>query len=165
MSQLKAASITLDRSAALIAKFAEMYIPEPNSGCWLWSGNTQVKNYGVFYIGRRGYLAHRVSYTMHVGNIPDRLHVLHLCDNPCCVNPDHLYVGTHLQNMDDRAARGRSKGGGQRGTECPWAKLDETTVRRIRADKRPGSVAAREYGINSGTFYKIKRRERWSHIQ
>lgn len=113
---------------------------------------------------RRSTLAHRASYAIHNGGVPQGAHVLHRCDVPQCVNPAHLYLGDHLRNMADRNERGRARGGDLRGSDCPWAKLTPETVRAIRADDRPGSVAAADYGINKGTFYKIKRRERWAHV-
>lgn len=85
--------------------------------CWLWTGNRNrgkgwPNTYGVFrYSG-----AHRVSYTLCLGSIPEGLQVLHRCDNPPCVNPDHLFLGTQQDNMDDKMAKGRQ---GDSGTKTP----------------------------------------------
>lgn len=89
---------------SLLARFEQKYIPEPNSGCWLWIG--AVRSYGKTSLrptiedgGTRN--AARVSWKLHRGAIPEGLHVLHKCDVTLCVNPDHLFLGTHLDNMAD----------------------------------------------------------------
>lgn len=97
--------------------FEELYIPEPNSGCWLWFGSTFKdkggnRTYGRY--GKKSRLAHRISYEKHhnISLVSVDL-VCHTCDNPPCVNPDHLYIGTPKSNMDDMVRRGRSiKGSG-----------------------------------------------------
>lgn len=79
-------------------------------GCWDWLGYKQPEGYGTF--PHRGtHYAHRVSYQLHVGPIPDGLHVLHSCDNPPCSNPAHLFLGTVADNMHDRDRKGRHRGG------------------------------------------------------
>ena len=81
------------------------------SGCWEWGGKRNGEGYGIVYAlrhGLRGARAHRVMYELHVGPIPEGEEIRHKCDNPPCVNPDHLEPGTHLMNMDDMTMRGRS---------------------------------------------------------
>ena len=87
------------------------YIPEPNSGCWLWLASLQSKGYGSQRYQGRSDRAHCVSYKIHCGPIPEGRIVCHTCDTRICVNPDHLYLGTPQSNMDDRVKRGRWKGG------------------------------------------------------
>jgi hypothetical protein len=97
--------------ASLERRLMEQSIPEPNSGCWLFTG-TLVGGYGR--IAENKYvrtLAHRASYRVFKAEIPNGMDVLHKCDNPCCINPDHLSVGTHVENMADMVRKGRSNNG------------------------------------------------------
>lgn len=90
-------------------RFSRKYIPEPNSGCWLWLGAISATGYGYFdareFPGE--HRAHRISYRLHKGPIPDGLFVCHSCDQRSCVNPSHLWLGTALDNNRDMIAKGR----------------------------------------------------------
>jgi hypothetical protein len=93
-------------------RFESKYYPEPNSGCWLWDAHCAKNGYGLIGGGGTGggmKLAHRVSYELYVGPIPDGMNVLHKCDTPCCVNPDHLRLGTLSDNMQDMIDKRRQK--------------------------------------------------------
>ena len=94
----------------LAERFMERVQPEPNSGCWLWTGGVAGNGYGYLSLGRRSEgmeYAHRVSYRIHVGMIPNHKMVLHKCDVPNCVNPDHLFLGTQFDNMQDCSKKER----------------------------------------------------------
>lgn len=95
-------------------RFNQKYEIDPKTGCWLWTKTVTNGGYGIIGVGGlRGSMrpAHRVSWCLFHGDIPDGLHVLHRCDVPSCVNPDHLFLGTHQDNMNDKMSKGRWKGG------------------------------------------------------
>ncbi len=87
--------------------FTEM-TESKESGCIEWKGHKDPKGYGRFSSHGGEVLTHRIAYLMHYGEIPDAMHVLHRCDNPSCVNPSHLFLGTNQDNMDDMVRKGRS---------------------------------------------------------
>lgn len=87
--------------------FIEKFVPEPNSGCWLWDAAITSDGYGFFGVGGKMKYAHRISYEAHKGPIPIGLVIDHLCSVPCCVNPDHLEVVTQQENSRRTVQRGR----------------------------------------------------------
>ena len=135
----------------------------PESGCWIWMGATRSTNYGSFrddsFKGSKNVSAHRASYEIYVGKIPDGMLVLHRCDVPLCVNPSHLFLGTHLSNAKDRNAKGREAH--QRGEEQGAAKLTWEKVEKLRKDNRTYAVLSKEYGICIANISKIKNNKGW----
>ena len=118
----------------LLNRFEEKFIPEPNSGCWLWlasmAGKKEEDSYGRIRVNGSLVDAHRVSWELYKGPIPKGLWVLHKCDVRCCVNPEHLYIGTPQNNVDDRENRGRHNP--LFGENCSWSKLSYEQVEQIR---------------------------------
>lgn len=136
--------------------------------CWLWTGTIQMPNgYGVISEsgkkGRRWY-AHRYSYTLNKGAIPDGMIVCHRCDNRPCVNPDHLFLGTCRVNMQDAVAKERMT----RGEDCHSARLTENDVVELRSRFALGGCtykgAAREYGVTDQTIKYAVIGRTWSHV-
>lgn len=139
------------------------------SECWPWTAKASHKyGYGMIATdAQRGPIyAHRLSYELHYGPIPDGLHVLHSCDNPPCVNPTHLFLGTHVDNMEDCARKGRALS--PSGEAHRSAKLTEDRVLAIRAastGRRGEQVElAHRYGVTRMTICQILKRQTWKHI-
>jgi hypothetical protein len=127
-------------------------------GCWEAAGHT----YGIGYVqimwAGKQYGAHRLAYEAWVGPIPEGALVLHSCDNPPCINPEHLSVGSHQENMDDRARRGRAS----RGERHPASKLsdsDAATIRRLRASGSTQQSIADQFGISQAHVSRILNRK------
>lgn len=143
--------------------FSDFYIPEPNSGCWLWLGALNPKGYGQVHVKGVTLAAHRRSWQLHQGQIPDGLHVLHRCDNRMCVNPDHLFLGTNGDNVADRTKKGRHVS--VIGENQSRSKLTEQDVRSIRQDPRHNTTIAGELGVSNVLISMVKRRKIWRHVQ
>lgn len=151
---------------SLADRIADKCIPEPNSGCWLWTAYINDDGYGRIRSSNNKLMgAHRASYEIHRGSIPAGLQVLHTCDTPSCVNPDHLFVGTVQDNMDDMVAKGR--GNSRRGIEHHKAKLSENDIRVIRLRINLGEKnreIAKSFGVTRGLIGMIGRGEIWRSV-
>lgn len=131
------------------------------AGCWVWPRAKNPKGYGVAAVeGQRDY-AHRAAYRIRKGPIPPGRVVMHICDNPGCVNPDHLSLGSHADNTRDCCLKKRHAFGARSGN----AKLTEDAVRSIRADTRRQREIAAEFRVSRSTVCMIQKRRIWSHIQ
>jgi HNH endonuclease len=146
-------------------RFEAKWTPEPYSGCWLWTRSCDTYGYGQIRLGRATdgkANAHRVSWALHKGEIPKGMCVLHKCDTPGCVNPDHLFLGSYGDNTQDmmRKKRHRPPVGKINGR----AKLTEAQVLAIRVDPRGDREIAKDYGVWPSRIYDIKKRRNWVHV-
>ena len=121
--------------------------------CWPWKGAGKGNGYGNVRLGDKNITAHRLSYKLFWGDVPDGMDVCHLCDNRWCVNPDHLFIGTRAENVADCVSKGRASGGNRK-------HLKENTIqeinRRLHAGVPPSRIAD-SLNVNYGTVTAIKR--------
>lgn len=138
---------------------------EKTENCWLWVGLSKGHPYGTIKVGNRGVGAHRASYELHYGAFERSLHVLHKCDNPRCVRPDHLFLGTHQANMKDRNKKGRfARLAGEKNGEHV---LIEKQILKIRRSRPKVSVKelATLYGVSVACIEDVIYRRTWKHVQ
>jgi hypothetical protein len=133
-------------------------------GCWNWIGFINKSGYGRLQWHMKMTLAHRLSYVLYVGPIPDGMFVCHKCDNRKCVNPDHLFIGDHLDNMHDMSLKGRRNPPRLHGERHGNSKLTNDIVLAIRADNRLLNEMAKAYGVSEGCLSEIRNRKTWTHI-
>lgn len=134
-------------------------------GCWIWKASKDKNGYGIFrgMIGSVMFTrAHRYSYALHTGDLLIGMQALHTCDNPSCVNPEHLFSGTNADNMRDKAQKGRVKV--PVGEKHGKAILTARQVQRILKDPRPYAEIATQYNVASSTIGSIKQRVSWKHL-
>lgn len=129
---------------------------ERSDSCWEWTGARDQKGYGALVWAGRVHGSHRIAWELTNGPITDGLHVLHRCDNPPCVRPDHLFLGTHRDNMRDRDRKGRLVN--LRGEQHPQARLTDAQVAEVRARRAAGATTvalAAEYGVGQKNISDI----------
>lgn len=152
-------------------RFESRWMAEPMSGCWLWFGcQSKADGRGRISINGKEEYAPRVSWLIHRGAIPEGLCVLHACDNPPCVNPDHLFLGTLVDNWDDMRRKGRGDCG--RGSGNGLAKLREEDVREIRRFHQRSGLSVCEasrrltkrFKVHPVTIEYILRGRTWKHV-
>ena len=134
---------------------------DKGSKCWMWTANKTSKGYGHIKIKGKQCSVHRISYKIKYGPIPKGMFVCHHCDVRLCVNPSHLFIGTHKDNMRDASSKGRLL----KGVARPSAKLTEMQVINIRKDTRSQQKIAKDYNVDQSTVSRIKRRETRKHVK
>lgn len=151
-----------NRRRSAVNRFWENVNQNASNECWEWTGSKLSAGYGMLYIGNQMKLAHRYSYELHNGAIPQGMFCCHHCDNPSCVNPAHLFLGTHNDNMADMKSKGRQKHGNGK------AKVTEAQVLEIRQKYARGGITHRElaaiYGVNREAISNIIQRKNWPHV-
>jgi HNH endonuclease len=141
------------------------YTDGPDSnGCMLWLGAKTTGGYGHLRVHKQNQKAHRVAWELARGPVPEGFFICHVCDVPACVNPDHLFLGTNADNMQDCAAKGRTA----RGEKSGMHKLTEDQVREIRQRYSEGGVSQRTlagaYGVSIGVINTVIHQDAWKHV-
>lgn len=142
--------------------FAKIHAPN-RMGCCEWAGKLNSAGYGRFQANKIQYRAHRFSWIISNGDIPDGLLVCHKCDNPRCVNVDHLFLGTDLDNNLDKIKKGRANM--PKGEMSHKARLTENKIKDIRNSNISSRKLALCYGVSHHAILCIKRRETWKHVE
>jgi len=160
--------------------FESKYIPVTESGCWIWMGACTDRPYGIVWAprpSRKAIMAHRFSYKLYKGTIPDGMNVCHSCDVTLCVNPKHLFIGTQLDNIHDMIAKKRNfmfpnpgnRGHHAKGSRNGASVITEESVifmRKLFDDKECSNIAelSRRFHISESQSSRIVYRESWKHI-
>jgi hypothetical protein len=131
--------------------------------CWIWKGKPNNSGYGTANFRGKFVGAHRVSYILNIGKIPEKMSVLHHCDIKMCVRPDHLFLGTQKDNIMDMIKKGRNLCGEKHN----MAKLNENKVREIRRKMKAGinyKIIANEFKICKSHVFDIASGKKWKHV-
>jgi hypothetical protein len=143
-----------------LERFNGKYLPEPNSGCWLWTGAIS-SGYGQFWLNGKQVLAHRASYALFVTMPHSKDAVCHTCDNRICVNPAHLFTGTRAENSADMVAKRRQA----KGEQFARSGINPETVRAILSSSLSDSEWAAKLGLSKGAINHIRHRRNWRHVE
>jgi predicted XRE-type DNA-binding protein len=139
---------------------------DPTTGCWLWSRYRYLTGYGTVWFDGKNQRAHRVLWELHNGPIPEGMCICHKCDTPGCVNPDHLFLGTHADNVHDRNAKGRAVvpcGNGHWRSRLSEADIPVIHQRLVRGETQ--ASIAEDFGVVKSVISNIVRGEAWKHVE
>lgn len=143
-------------------------IPENLDGCWEWTGGKNSDGYGHFHIKRKSYRAHRISFELFVGPIPEGMYVCHSCDNRACVNPSHLFLGTQKDNVQDMYNKSRQSNKRAKGENNGQHKLTEQNIYQIREMIEQGysqREIAKRFDVSHQQISDIKSGKIWSWLK
>lgn len=156
---LEVFELTQDRK--IPSEFQQKVRIDAVTSCWEWVGYKFPKGYGqTRFAGKKEY-AHRASYKFHFGEIPSGAHVLHTCDNRCCINPDHLFLGDNDANIADKIKKGRQ----QKGESHGRAILTESVAMQIKnTSKLSAADLAATHGVSPTQIRRIRSGQRWKHL-
>jgi hypothetical protein len=149
-----------------IAERLTDYVANPVTGCWEWTNYLKSDGYGAFFITkdrkRKQVLAHRASYELHVGPLNPGEVVCHKCDNPKCIKPEHLFSGSHADNLRDMWSKGRCSHAGEKNAA---AKLSSAQVLEIRTSNSPRKELSLRYGVSLSTITSIQLKLTWRSLE
>lgn len=150
------------RCAEARAPIEQMFHAKYERGeyCWNWTSTKDKDGYGLLFYQKKIYRANKLALQFAGTPVPDGYYACHKCDNPACVNPSHLYVGTPQQNSDDCRIRGR----GQKGEKVHSAKLTEADVRLIRSSFETDEETGKRFGVSRSNISMIRSRRTWKHV-
>lgn len=142
-------------------RLERLSIPVPECGCFIWLGSIKKNNsYGCFRIKRKTKLAHRVSWEIANGKIPKGMNVLHSCDTPSCINPDHLFLGTQQENIADMKKKNRCANG----EKLPQSKLTTEDIKAIRISNLSGRELSKLFNVSEGNISMIRSKKSWAWL-
>lgn len=139
---------------------------EKSDACWLWTGPLINAGYGKFKVESRTRSAHRFSYELRHGPIPEGMIICHTCDNPPCVNPDHLFLGTNKDNSRDMVAKNRAaRLRGERANGVKLTTEDVLEIRRLRKAGVACEEVARQFSLTKAHVWRVAQGTSWAHLQ
>jgi hypothetical protein len=146
----------------IVDRFFSKLIMIPFHTCWEWIGNKRPDGYGRLNHNKQQYRAHRLSWILHFGDIPEDFVVCHSCDNPSCVNPHHLFIGTDGDNTRDRNAKGRANM--PKGEDHHRCKLSSFQIKEIRESQLSSRKLAKQFKVSHRNILAIKNYKSWKHL-
>jgi hypothetical protein len=133
----------------------------PESGCWIWMSTIENSGYGRVCDGKKPFYAHRVAYEQKYGSIPNGKMALHHCDIRCCVNPDHLFIGSQKDNMIDKMLKNRQAKGEKHGN----SRLTESQALEAKFSSEKPEVLAKKFGYSASGIRQIKAGTAWKYLE
>jgi hypothetical protein len=147
---------------AIPEKISKNSVRVPESGCWLWIGSLTNNGYGRMTFGAKTeFLSHRLSYEQKYGEIPNGMLALHHCDVKCCVNPDHIFIGTQQDNMTDKVMKNRQAKGAHHG----MARLTEEQAKEVKFSDQKTSDLAKKFNCSAVMIRQIRGGLYWRHLE
>lgn len=135
-----------------------------HTSCWLYGLGLTTAGYGRIGINRKSHYTHRLMFELVNGEIKNGLHILHKCDTPNCCNPDHLFLGTPLDNIRDMISKGRARYASLKGELNNAVKLKESQIVFILKSSETGKYLAKKYGVSPSMISLIRSRKKWRHV-